>query len=64
MNCTFQAKDDLSLEILEDGRQMAARLGLFGLRSDHPKALALQAMPPDSIRMASHVAWGAYNWLT
>lgn len=64
MACTYQGKDPLALKVLDHGRQMAARLGLFGLPRDDPKALALQNMPPDLARMTAHVAWGGYNWLT
>ncbi|KAM0549925.1 hypothetical protein ACHAPJ_009172 [Fusarium lateritium] len=64
LSCFFHGNDKLAKELLNSGRQMGKRLGLYGLPLDHPTALAFRQLPDDSIRMAAHVAWSTYNWLT
>ncbi|KAJ4263497.1 hypothetical protein NW762_006316 [Fusarium torreyae] len=64
LSCFFHGNDQLAKELLNSGRQMGKRLGLYGLPLDHPTALAFRQLPDDSIRMAAHVAWSTFNWLT
>lgn len=64
IGCVFRGRDSTAQEVSKRGRHMAERLGLFGVPKDNPIASSFPKMPPDSVRMTSHIAWGAYNWLT
>ncbi|KFA54481.1 hypothetical protein S40293_09554 [Stachybotrys chartarum IBT 40293] len=57
-------KDKLGHQLLEAARHMGGRLNLFGIMPDSPKVASLKAMSPRQRRIASHVAWGTYIWLT
>lgn len=64
IGCLCSGKESIAQELTTAGRGMAQRLGLFGVSPDDPIALGLRQMPPEQIKMASHVAWGTFNWLT
>lgn len=61
---TLHGKDAIAQDALMSGRQMGERLGLFGVPHSHHAAEAYRSMSPETIRMASHTAWGGHNWLT
>ncbi|KAF4965674.1 hypothetical protein FSARC_6569 [Fusarium sarcochroum] len=64
LSCFFHGNDKLAKELLNSGRQMGKRLGLYGVPLEHPTALAFRQLPDHSIRMSAHVAWSTFNWLT
>ncbi|KAF9775291.1 hypothetical protein IL306_006615 [Fusarium sp. DS 682] len=62
--CFFHGNDKLAKELLNAGRHMGKRLGLYGVPLDSPSCLAFQELLDDLIRMTAHIAWSTYNWLT
>ncbi|KAL9086378.1 MAG: hypothetical protein Q9165_007164 [Trypethelium subeluteriae] len=62
--CASQGRDDLSGNLLAEGRRMAERLHLFGRPHDDTTAAYFASLSPDDKRAASHTAWGIHNWLT
>lgn len=64
IGCLCSGREPVAQELTKSGRGMAERLGLFSVPPDDPIALELRTMSPDQIRMASHVAWGTFNWLS
>ncbi|EPE04161.1 nitrate assimilation regulatory protein nira [Ophiostoma piceae UAMH 11346] len=62
MGSYFYGRDTLAHEALSEGRRRAQFLGLLGITPDeqakHHRA------DPKWVRMASHVAWGVYSWLS
>lgn len=65
IGCAFHGRDAFGLELARAGRVMAEKLGLFGIGPDEnaENMAAFHQMPPEWKRAASHIAWGAYNWL-
>ncbi|KAI9151383.1 hypothetical protein HJFPF1_08585 [Paramyrothecium foliicola] len=59
-----QGKDEISLELLADGRHMAERMRLFGICHTHKLAQEFRGLPPKQLRALSHTAWGCYSWLS
>ena len=65
LGCVTQGQDKLSLELLNEGRLMAERMGLFGV-SEGDLAIrdSLGALSEKQKRVIAHTAWGIHNWLT
>ncbi|KAI4158631.1 MAG: hypothetical protein LQ342_007283 [Letrouitia transgressa] len=61
--CVCQGRDELSLELCREGRDMAERLGLFG-GSNSESTRVSSAMSSEWKKATAHVAWGIHNWLT
>ncbi|KAJ4123214.1 hypothetical protein NW768_009743 [Fusarium equiseti] len=64
VSCHLQKSDIDSHELLDDGRAMAERMKLFGVRHTPENAASFEAMEPDIKRATAHTAWGAYSYLT
>ncbi|KAH8671613.1 hypothetical protein BX600DRAFT_434712 [Xylariales sp. PMI_506] len=54
-------RESLHLELMADCRQMAERLGLFGVRPTPELIKRFRQLPPRKLRAASHAAWGCYS---
>jgi len=64
VSCHVSKSDIDSHELLDDGRAMAERMKLFGVRHTPENAASFEAMDPDTKRATAHTAWGAYSYLT
>ncbi|KAM0413777.1 hypothetical protein ACHAPD_007018 [Fusarium lateritium] len=64
VSCHLQRSDIDSQDLLDDGRVMAERMKLFGVRHTPENAASFEAMEPDAKRATAHTAWGAYSYLT
>lgn len=64
VSCHLQRSDIDSHELLDDGRAMAERMKLFGVRHTPENAALFEALEPDTKRATAHTAWGAYSYLT
>ncbi|CAF3478488.1 unnamed protein product [Fusarium graminearum] len=64
VSCHLQRSDIDSQDLLDDGRVMAERMKLFGVRHTPENAASFEAMEPDVKRATAHTAWGAYSYLT
>jgi hypothetical protein len=64
VSCHLQRSDIDSQDLLDDGRFMAERMKLFGVRHTPENAAYFEAMEPDAKRATAHTAWGAYSYLT
>lgn len=51
-------------ELIEDGRRMAERLQLFGVRHTDEYAAKFVSLSEEWKRATSFVAWGAYCFMT
>lgn len=60
----WHGKDQLSLKLSGQGRQMAERLHFFGLPPSSPLAARFRSWSQDKLRSASHSAWGCYSYTT
>lgn len=64
MMLTAHGKDEQTPGLLLEGRRMAERMQLFGVRHDAALAASFAALSPKWKRATAHTAWGVYNWLT
>ncbi|KJZ80085.1 hypothetical protein HIM_00799 [Hirsutella minnesotensis 3608] len=64
VGCNAHGKADVAEQAFRCGRRMAERLGLFGASFDGESAASSMGETAELVRMASHTAWGAFNWLT
>ncbi|RGP66986.1 conidial development fluffy [Fusarium longipes] len=64
VSCHLQRSDIDSQELLEDGRAMAERMKLFGVRHTPENAASFEELEDDVKRATAHTAWGAYSYLT
>ncbi|KAJ4267146.1 hypothetical protein NW762_003245 [Fusarium torreyae] len=64
VSCHLQQSDIASNDLLDDGRVMAERLKLFGVRHTPENAASFDSLDPDTKRATAHTAWGAYSYLT
>ena len=64
VSCHLQQSDIASNDLLDDGRAMAERMKLFGVRHTPENAASFDSLDPDTKRATAHTAWGAYSYLT
>ena len=57
-------KDALCLEVLEAGRRMAERLGLFGVPAESAIDMSVSERSSEWVKAGSTTAWGVYSLLT
>ncbi|KAF4456621.1 Conidial development protein fluffy [Fusarium austroafricanum] len=60
----MQGKDNISLELFADGRHMAERMCLIGVRHTAQLSEKFHQLPPKSLRASAHAAWSCYTWLS
>lgn len=58
------AKDDLATEFQNASTKIGHDLRLFGVYKSEDEIEHEMSMPPERYRCTSHIAWGAYNWLS
>lgn len=56
-------KDEISLELFADGRYMAERMSLLGVRHTPYLYQKFHQLPPKTLRASAHAAWSCYTWL-
>lgn len=56
--------EGLAFTLLEDIRDMAMRMRLFGIRATEDDVASFHRLPEDKFKEVAAAAWGAYGWLT
>ncbi|KJZ70704.1 hypothetical protein HIM_09888 [Hirsutella minnesotensis 3608] len=64
VGCNTHGKAGIAEQAFRCGRRMAERLGFFGAPIGDESAASFMGESAGLVRMASHTAWGAFNWLT
>ncbi|KAF4996370.1 hypothetical protein FGRMN_4530 [Fusarium graminum] len=64
VSCHLERSDIDSNDLLNEGREMAERMKLFGVRHTPENAASFDSLDPDTKRAMAHTAWGAYSYLT
>ncbi|KAG6004552.1 hypothetical protein E4U21_000936 [Claviceps maximensis] len=62
--CQLYSKEELGYALLQACRQIATEIGLIDAALDSPRLEHLEKHSKIWRRAASHVAWGAYNWIS
>ncbi|KAH7191734.1 uncharacterized protein B0J16DRAFT_393706 [Fusarium flagelliforme] len=57
-------KDEISLELFADGRYMAERMSLLGVRHTPHLYEKFHQLPPRALRASAYAAWSCYTWLS
>ncbi|KIW04772.1 uncharacterized protein PV09_03962 [Verruconis gallopava] len=64
LGCLGQGKDRRSIQLVQEGREMAERLHLLNVPPNSMIERQFCAMSPEWQRATAHSAWGIYIWLT
>ncbi|KAI9163565.1 nitrate assimilation regulatory protein nira [Paramyrothecium foliicola] len=57
----MHGKDEISLELFADGRYMAERMSLIGVRHTPHLYQQFHQLPPKTLRASAHAAWSCYT---
>jgi hypothetical protein len=57
-------KDELGISLSKKIRDVAQKMGLFGVEPTDQLASRFHYLPPDKIKILASAAWGAYGYLT